>query len=457
MLVELWTAFVPARALTEGSPNMQRCLDITMRVVIGSAVFAAAAAGAARADEIAQAAALWQQMRSAEPDTADFKTAQWKLTAMIGTTAKARHIAMATAMMDRSARPGVNEAAFELFGADAFDVAEMQRILCDPQRSFEQRELLKTCYSECRANGPASMISQDNCKQLVAALAERFDNLAGAPVNYGEQRLFVHLVSAVLGRYPAGGAAAPEGEQLVKALEKYTEKADRTDTLAAAVPVWLDLRKNPVKDIATFSQAARLLGHWDPLERLKAAAWLGDRVDADEKTAQVVLAMLDDIRDEVRAEAARVFSFARDYKPDVVVPRVFSLLTEDVSTVVQSAAAETLSTRAAQAAGHIDPLLAVLTSPARRLGDNRTSCILTVLAKLAPLAAPSQKASMVDVATLRLRTSPDGALALLEALGPDAASAVPAIKEYRGSADRFQKAYIDRHVLPAIQPGAATK
>jgi hypothetical protein len=421
-----------------------------MRAAIGGAVLLAAA-GTARADEIAQAAALWQQMRSAEPDTAEFKSAQWKLTALIGTSPKARHVAMATAMMDRCARPGVNEAAIGLFGRDAFDVAEVLRILCDPQRSFEQREFLKTCYGECRPDGTASMISPEARKRLVCGLAERLDKLAGLPTHYGEQRLFVHVVSAMLGRYPAGAAQAPEGEQLVKALEKYADKADRSDTLGAAVPVWLDLRTNPVKDIATFSQAARLLGHWDPLERLKAAAWLGDRVGSDDKTAQVVLAMLDDIRDEARAEAARVFSFARDYKPDVVVPRMFSLLSEDISTVVQSAAAETLSARAAQAAGQIDPLLAVLASPARRLGDNRTSCILTVLARLVPLAAPSQKAGMVESASLRLRTSPDGALALLEALGPDAASAVPAIKEYHGSADRFQKAYIDRHVLPSIQ------
>lgn len=428
---------------------------MAMRVVVGAAVVAAA--GTATADEIAQAAALWQQMRSAEPDTADFKTAQWKLAALIGTAPKARHVAMATAMMDRSARPGVNEAAIGLFGVDAFEVSEIQRMLCDPQRSFEQRELLKTCYGECRPDGTASMISQDARKRLVSVLAERLDKLAGVPVNYGEQRLFVHVISAVLGRYPVGAVQAPEGQQLIKALEKYADKADRSDTLGAAIPVWLDLRANGVKDITTFSQAVRLLGHWDPLERLKAAAWLGDRVATDDKTAQVVLAMLDDIRDEARAEAARVFCFARDYKPDVVVPRIFSLLTEDISTVVQSAAAETLSARAAQAAGQIEPLLSVLTSPARRLGDNRTSCILTVLAKLVPLAAPSQTASMVEVATLRLRTSPDGALALLEALGPDAASAVPAIKEYHGSADRFQKAYIDRHVLPAIQPAVPAK
>lgn len=435
---------------------MQRWLGVAMRVGLGVAALAAAS-GAARADEIAQATALWRQMCSAEPDTAEFKGAQWKLAALIGTTAKARHVAMATALMDRAARPGVNESAIELFGRDPFDVTDTQRMLGDPQRSFGQRELLKTYYSECRPEATGSLLSEDLRKRMVAVLAERLGKLAGEPIHYGEQRLFVHLASAVLGRYPAGTDKAPEGEQFVKALVAYAEKANRADALAAAIPVWLDLRKNPVREIRSFGEATRLLGHWDPIERLKAADWLGDRVGSDEKGAQVVLAMLDDLRDEARAEAARVFSFASGYKPQTVVPRLVELLTQDIGTVVQTAAAEALSARAKQAAGQVEPLLAVLTSPSRRLGSNRTSCILTVLAKLVDFAAPSQKASMVEVATLRLRTSPDGALALLEALGPDAASAVPTINDYRSSADRSQKAYIDRHVLPAIQPAEPPK
>lgn len=437
---------------------MRRWLGVAMRVVLGVAALVAAS-GAARADEIAQATALWQQMRCAEPDTADFKGAQWKLTALIGTTAKSRHLVMATALMDRTARRGINESAIELFGRDPFEVADIRRMLSDPQRSFQQRELLKTYYSECSPESSASLLSEDYRKKLVGVLAERLGTLAGQPIHYGEQRFFVHLTSAVLGRYPARADKdkAPEGEQLIKSLEAYAEKGNRADTLAAAIPVWLDLRKNPVAQIGNFGEAIRLLGHWDPLERLKAAAWLGDRVGSDEKGAQVVLAMLDDLRDEARAEAARVFSFAASYKPQTVVPRMVGLMTEDISTVVQTAAAEALSARAEQGARQIEPLLAVLTSPSRRLGSNRTNCILTVLSKLVAYARPSQKASMVDLAALRLQTSPDGALSLLEALGPGAASAIPAIKEYRSSADRFQKAYIDLHVLPAIQPNEPPK
>jgi len=435
---------------------MLRRFDIAMRAGLLAAGLAAlsAAAPAARADEISQAAEMWQRMRRSEPDTAEFKQAQWKLSALIGTTDKARHVEMATAMMTRRPRPGVNEAALRMFGPDPFEPADIQRLLSDPQRSFQQRELIKACFAECRPAGSGSLMSEKVRRGLVGVLADRLGRLAGTPMHYGEQRLFVHLISAVLGRCPAG-SEAPECVRLVKSLEQYADKAAPTDTLGAAIPVWLDLRKSPVARVATFSEAARLLGHWGPLYRLKASAWLGERVGSDDKAAMVVLAMLDDIRDEARAEAARVFSYARDYKPDTVVPKLVALVTQDISTVVQSAAAEALCARAPQAAGQIEPLLAVLNSPARRLGSHRTDCILSVLARLAPLAAASQKAPMLDVAVRRLRSSPNGALALLEALGPDAADALDAIKDYRESADRFQKAYIDRHVLPAIEPEEA--
>ena len=74
------------------------------------------------------------------------------------------------------------------------------------------------------------------------------------------------------------------------------------------------------------------------------------------------------------------------------------LLTQDASTVVQAAAADAISARAQQASGQIDGLLGVLNSPARRLGNNRTNCILSVLAKLAPMAKPGQKTPLLEVA-----------------------------------------------------------
>jgi len=252
MLVELQAAHRPQRVLTEGSPKMLRCLNMATWAVLVAATFAAAAAETAGADEISKAAEFWQQMSSAEPDTADYKEALWKLTALIGTTDKARHIEMATAMMDRSSHPGVNEAALRLFGADPFDPAEIGKILADPQRSYEQRELLKTYYGECKPTGTASLLSEPVRRKLVEILADRLDKLAGTPMHYGEQRLFVHLVSTVLDRCPAS-SQAEESLRLVKAMEKYAEKAPASDTLGAAIPVWLDLRKSPVADITNFS------------------------------------------------------------------------------------------------------------------------------------------------------------------------------------------------------------
>lgn len=432
---------------------MLRRLDIAVvaaMLVAGSALVPAWTS-TAWADEIDEAAQLWRQMRRADPDTAEYKGAQWRLSAKIGTTGKARHVEMATAMMQRSAPPGVNEAALRMFGADPFDPEDIRKLLYDPQRSFPQRELVKACYAECRPRHNGSLMSETVRRRLVAILADRIAQLAGTRMHYGEQRLFVHLTTSVMGRCPDGSEQA-ECVRLIAALEKYSEQAPPGDTFGAAIPVWLDLRKRPVPRITTFSQAARLLGHWDPIERLKASAWLGERVGDDDKAAMVVMAMLDDIRDEARAEAARVFSYARDYKPDAVVPKLMILLTQDRSTVVQTAAAEALSARAPQAAAQVDVLLGVLNSPARRLGPNRTSCILTVLSRLATLAAPSQRGPMLEIAVRRLRTSPEGALALLKALGPDAASALPAIRDYREAADRDQRTYIDLHVLPAIEP-----
>ena len=82
------------------------------------------------------------------------------------------------------------------FPSDPFDPAEIGKILADPQRSYEQRELVKTYYGECKPTGTASLLSEPVRRKLVDILADRLDKLAGTPMHYGEQRLFVHLISA---------------------------------------------------------------------------------------------------------------------------------------------------------------------------------------------------------------------------------------------------------------------
>ena len=115
-------------------------------------------------------------------------------------------------------------------------------------------------------------------------------------------------------------------------------------------------------------------------------------------------------------------------------------------------AAEALVARCDQARDQIDALLAVLRDPARLPGAQRTSSILLVLSKLIRGASLKHKEAVLVQAVKNLPTSPDGALAVMEALGPQAVRAVPSIREYRATADRIRRAHINRHVLPAILP-----
>jgi hypothetical protein len=436
---------------------MRRALLIPLACM---AIASAADAGViGTVDEPAEAARLWRQMRAARADTAQYKAAQWKLTALLGTMPKSRRAAAAAAMMDRHAAEGVNVTALGQFGADPLPVTDVQKILWDSQRSPAEALLLKTYYSFCR-DSTEKNLTEATRRQLVAILAERMTTLAGSKAGYREQRMLTGVCSAALSRY-ARAADVPQVGQLVKAMEAYAEKADASDGLAAAIPVWLDLRQVTETKIATFSRAVRCLGHWDPLMRWQAAAHLGSEVDADERAARVVQALFADPRDEARAAAMRVFAFARTYRPDVIIPAMIGALTTDRSVAVQAAAAEVLVARADQAVNQVEPLLAPFERAALRPGSKRGSSILTVVARLAGEAADAQKKRILAVAIRRLDPPPrgvisaPGALAVLVALGPAAAEALPAVRKYRASADRIQGSYIDRTVIPAIEAGSS--
>ncbi|MGB2821591.1 MAG: hypothetical protein WBF17_11455 [Phycisphaerae bacterium] len=406
-----------------------------------------------RADDAAEAAGLWWQIRRADVDSADFKDAQSKLTALTGAMPAAKRAAVAAAMMDPQAEPVVNAEALRRFGKDPLPITDIQRILWDAERSYQQRVLLKTYYSFCRAEARTSILSETTRRQLVAVLAERLENLVGAKMSYGEQRLLTHLCSHVLSRYGRAAKSVPQAKGLIAALEKYVEKADPADGFGAAIPVWLDLTHSSGAEIDTFGKAVHALGHWDPLVRWNATSRLGEEdVPVDDKAAQVVVSLFTDPRDEVRAGAARVFAVAKDYRPDVIVPKMVGLLTHDRGVIVQAAAAEALIARRSQAQGQIDELLAAMDDPARTLGANRTSSILLVLAKLVEAATLEQKKDILMQAARNLTGSPAGALAVMEALGPQAVRAVPSIREYLAKADRFRRIHINRHVLPAILP-----
>ena len=131
------------------------------------------------------------------------------------------------------------------------------------------------------------------------------------------------------------------------------------------------------------------------------------------------------------------------------------MLLHDRSVIVQAAAAQTLAARANSAGSAIDPLLKALRT--RRAGPKRINSILTALSYLAGKADETQKNRLLVVAMGKLVVAPRGALKVFKALGAEAKPAVEIIKSYRGLADRFDRHYIDRHVLPAILPKDAKR
>ena len=213
-----------------------------------------------------------------------------------------------------------------------------------------------------------------------------------------------------------------------------------------------DSRKMPTTAFGQLEGAMAALGHWEPLVRWKASATLGRLADGDPSVAQKLMEALDDPQDEVRAGAARAFGFSEKAGGDAAIKRMFELLVKDRGVTVQAAAAETLIARADGAGALIDPLLDVFKT--RRPGSKRTSSILLVLARLAPKASASQKRRIMELSIAQLSRAPTGALGALRALGPEAKAALPKIRAYRETADRYRRDYIDSHVLPAIAPPA---
>ncbi len=430
-----------------------RIVTMAAAVLAGLASFPAAAAAQDRAAE--EAASLWRAVRTADLDSPQFEQARKKLKAAVEALSGSKRAVAAAAMMDRNAGEAVNAAAVELLGGDPLAVTDVQRILWDEQRTWGQRELIKTYYDFCRCKSKGSVVSDAACEQLIALLADRIDKLAGQKVAYGEQRLLTHLCMSVLGRHGAEGEPN-QAAAMAKAMEKYAGKAGPVDSLGAAFTTWIELRKTR-NTVSTFAQALQALGHWDGVMRLQAVALLAEEVVKDDKAAQVVLGLFDDPQEETRASAIRVFAFARGYKSDLVVPLLVTILTEGEGVVPQAAAADALIARANQAAKKIDTLLDAIAERDRRAGDSRTSSILQVLSQMTPYASPKQRERIMAAAVKNLHRSPDGALTALAALGEQARPAVPAIGEYRATADRFRRAQIDRHVLPAIQPDLPRK
>ena len=406
-----------------------------------------------------EAAALWKQMRRGDVNSEQFAKAKETLDTLIDSLRPGQQVVVATAMMKRGADDLINAAALQMFGTSGLPAGDLRSILANPERSWPQRVLVRTYFQYLRPEYE-TRLTEDARRRLVQLLAERLKQIAPQnEISYGEQRLMVHLLESALSRYAGQRRTVPEVGQLVEAMRTYIGTERKDDPLGAAITGWLNMLtladpQAPPTDTADEALAA--LGHWSPQVRMRAAARLGMLIRKDPAVAERVQVLLADPRDEARATAAGVFSFALSYKPDVIIPTMVRLLVWDRGVVVQRAASETLIAHSQEAQMAVAMLLSALEERRPLPGPKRTTSILQTLSYLVhPNTQPSMKRRLLDAAVRYLSYAPDGALRALEALGPYAKPAVPQIIEYRNlKADRFRRQQINRHVLQSIDPSA---
>lgn len=408
-----------------------------------------------------RAAELWEDMRRADVNSEEFATSRHDLMALVTELPKDRKLPVAMALMDRRGDEAINIAALQLFGKDGLAVEGIAELLRNPvryqdtrNRHWRQRLVVLAYYSFCRPDYEA-MLSEESRRGLVRALAEHLRTLGQMrSVPYGEQRLLSQVLQDVLSRYAGRQELVPAMADLLDAMQAYNIRQRQGDALAVAISAWLGMNATAKPDIDSVESALVNLGYWDPMVRAKAVAYLGSAVRRNPAVGDRVMQQLQDPRDEVRAAAARVFSFATGYDSAKVIERMVSLLVWDRSVVVQKAASETLTVRADEAERSLPLLLKALRDRSPRAGPSRTSSILQALGFLVNLNTPrDQKQQLLDLAVENLPYAPEGSLRALEALGAFARPAVARIRQFRDNrADRFLRHYINRHVLSAIDP-----
>ncbi|MBN1556365.1 MAG: hypothetical protein JXA11_16615 [Phycisphaerae bacterium] len=424
-------------------------LVLTASFVLCAAAFSAEPTNAKQASE------LWETMRSAYVNSEEFVQAHDELVTFLGALPAKEKTVVAAAMMRRGDGDDINAAALELFGAEGLPPASLQPLIENEKRTWPQRVLIRTYYHFLRPEYE-TRLSEPARRELVQMLADRLRQLAKLKtVDYGEQRLLTHMIQAALSRY-AGKNDVKEMTDLRAAMNAYAAVKREDDVLSESIRAWDTMTPDP--KITTPAEALKALGHFNALVRQKAAVFLGSAIRKTPDLGQTVLKQLQDPRDEVRAAAAGVFSFALSYAPEKVIPAMVKLLIWDRGVIVQEAASGTLIAHSDEAQAIADRLLEELITRDPLPGPRRTTSILTTLSYLISEDTPgSQKKRLLDAAVANLDCAPAGALRALEALGPDARPAVGNIREYRDTkADRFTRLRIDRHVLMAIDPEAVT-
>lgn len=414
----------------------------------------------------AQAKHYWRIMRRADVNSDDFVGARDKLVELISQLPVDDYVEVATVMMDRGAADMFNLTVIQMFGREGLPKQDLAQLLSTEQRTWPQRILLRTYWKLARPENETELRPQARL-DLVTLLADRLNALASAEsVSYGEQRLLSHMLQSVLTRYAGQAEQVPAVATLYKAMDAYLQTERPNDILAQSIADWKTT--SPTPEIDNETEALAALGHFNPMVRARAATYLGMSILKKPELGEKVLALLrapgegGDPRDEVRAAAAEVFSFALSYKPDVVIPRMIDLVVWDRGVTVQRSAGETLIAHSNQATESFDLLLDALEKRVPRPGPRRAETILTTLGYLVTPKTPAEKKQrLLELAQIYLfpgeqhAAAPQGALRALEALGEFAAPAMPDIRKYRErSADRLTRQYIDRHVMESINPSA---
>ena len=435
--------------------RIERMIHIKISIVLLLAVICSAQdkGGADRNSEIRS---LWIRMQRVELNSSTYESSRTRLTSILnGMTGKERSRAAAV-LMRRNAPDGINESVVEMIGIDKLSLPEIGEMVNDSERTWSQRLLIKVCYKFISPEFETTM-DEPTRQILVGFLASRINALASMrEVPYGEQRLIYHMLEPVLMRYAGKASTVTAAGNLYNAIKKYIQIDRKNDGIGHTMSAWttIDSRQDPA-DVRT---AVRILGHWDPLMRQKAATWLGNKISEDENLVETVFKKLHDPRDEVRAAAARVFSYAAGYKSSRVITSMVRLLIDDPGVTVQKAASEALITHAdtSETEAVTSLLIKQIEDHKPSPGPKRMSSIMSVLSYyINPGMRQSTKTTLVEIGVKYLAFSPSGALTLLEGLGPAARQAIPNIKEFRDTkADRLTKRRINRNVLWAIDPNS---
>lgn len=434
--------------------------------------------------------ALWAEIRFAElgPRVA---AARQALVKRLKELPVACRLAYAESLIDPNAETATNVAAFELFdqawGSDWLKPAWIRSIVNDPARAPSRQILVMLTYQQMgdRCASPTSQPTTGqaaNRKEMfelaIDYLRSEVGRQAGASMPtsesaeaYNQQRLAVAMMQPVLTcvqRQRQSDAYATVWD----AIGDLARQDKAPPMLRAYLNGWTAIRRSAYRETDNVDAALLALGHWDATVRWRAAARLAKQMEleaaakspvpAGKNTYTRLLPYLDDRREEVKAAAAMALSFNPAAGDDQLIQKLTSMLLKERSIMVQQAAASALMARSAQAKGAINPLLDIFEDS--RPGRRRTELLLTVLANLAPQADDHQGWRMAQLAIGELPGAPHAALELLAALGNQGllvktaqiGPAREAVNAYLKTADRANRQYIERHVMPALGSGPAT-